>query len=56
MGNGQKTLHKIRELAEVALNILERSGGARWLLGHVDLFSLERRVGLRVPKVNRLAG
>jgi hypothetical protein len=32
MGNGQKTLHKIRELAEVALNILGGVSGASWLL------------------------
>jgi hypothetical protein len=34
MGNGNKTLHKIRELSKVALNILRGIGGASWLLRH----------------------
>jgi hypothetical protein len=34
MRNGQKTFHKIRELAEIALNILGGVGRASWLLRH----------------------
>ena len=47
MGNGQKALHKIRELTEVALNILSGSGGASWFLRHDT-----RSVPCRATKVN----
>jgi hypothetical protein len=34
MGNGQKTFHKIRELGEIARDILGRIGGASWDCDH----------------------
>jgi hypothetical protein len=49
MGNGQKTFHKIREFAEVALNILGGLRGASWLLGHSRTY-LESRVVVVCPK------
>lgn len=47
MGNGNKTLHEIRELAEIALHIL---GGMDGLLWHVS--PSEMRVAIRATKVN----
>jgi hypothetical protein len=48
--DGHKALHKIRELAKIALNILRGIDGAGWLLRHVEPSGM--RVFLRASKVN----
>jgi hypothetical protein len=50
MGNGNQTLHKTFELPKIALNILGRMSGARWLLRHVNPSGM--RVFVRASKVN----
>jgi hypothetical protein len=51
--HGDKSPHKIREFAKIALYILAGSVGASWLLGQVKPPS-EMRVVIRAPKVNRV--